>query len=474
MKSKFNKRYLLIAVYAFLTVCACVSFYLLFVNFEGVRNFVSGFLKIFTPIVYGFLIAYILNPIVNFIERLLKKNKKLKLGSDKVYRRYSMILAYLLAVAFIAVFLLIITPNLTASVNLLIGNISRYTANLNNLVQSIIQGAQKYVEDITFLSDQLENITKWFEGIVNELAAWAKNLLPQAINIVANLSKGIINVFIGIVVSIYMLSGKERFIAQIKKFSLAYFRQDHVERAIVFSRNVNEIVSGYLNGVIIDSCLVGVVTFVLLSLFGISFPLLISVISAVTNIIPFFGPFIGAIPSGFILLMIDPMQAVIYAILVLVIQQIDGNIIAPKILGSSTGIPSIWVVVAILVGSDLFGFWGMLLGVPVFAVFYQLLKVNVGKRLEAKGMPQDTEHYLTYMHSEPKVLLMDKNETRSEDEPRKLVEKIFAIIVKVIKFLWKYFTKALKFIVKLIRRFFKWLKAKIDAKNEELKNGDEK
>lgn len=469
MNGKFNKRYLLIAVYAFLTISAVVLLYLLFQNFEGVRNAVVGFVKIFTPIIYGFVIAYIINPIMKFFERTLKKNEKLKFKSDSSVRKWAMLLAYLFAAVFISVFLFIITPNLSASINLLIRNISRYTANLNSFIQSITELALKYTED-TVLSDQLENIAAGFEDILSSVVSWAKGLVPEALNIVAKLSTGILNVFVGVIVSIYMLSGKEKFIAQLKKTMLAFLKKDHVDKVLVFFRDIHKVFGDYIGGVLIDSFIVGIVTFILLSIFGISFPLLISVVVAVTNVIPFFGPFIGAVPSGFILLMIEPMQAFVFAALILLIQQIDGNIIAPKIHGNSTGIPSVWVIVAILVGSELFGFWGMLLGVPVFAVFYKWLRVTVSKRLAEKGLEPDTDHYLTYTPHESSMALISESEiTKDENRPKKLIEKIYNFLRDAIIWIFQKIGMLLKKVGELLKKLFEWIKKKTGARNDKRK-----
>ena len=469
INGKFNKRYLLIAVYAFLTVSACVLFYLLFQNFEGVRNAVFGFLKIFTPIIYGFVIAYIINPIVKFFERILRKNDKLKFKSDASLRKAAMLLAYLLAAAFIGVFVLIITPNLTASVNLLIRNISRYTANLNSFIQSITEQAKKYTEDITFLSEQLENLANSFEDIISYVVNWAKGLFPEALNIVAKLSTGILNVFVGVIASMYMISGKEKFIAQLKKVMYAFLKREHVNNTIDFFRNVHKVIGDYIGGVLIDSCIVGIVTFIFLSMFGISFPLLISVVVAVTNVIPFFGPFIGAVPSGFILLMIEPMQAFIFAGIILLIQQIDGNIIAPRIHGETTGIPSLWVIVAILVGSDLFGFWGMLLGVPVFAVFYKGISAIVERRLMQKDMSPDTSEYLAGTYEEPRALIVEKSRSDEEKKPKKLIEKIYYFLKDKLIWLFKKLVWLLKMLKEILEKLFRWLKKKIGARNDKRK-----
>jgi len=458
LNGKFNKRYFTIALYVFLTISACVLFYLLVQNFDSVRNAFASFFNTVKPIFYGFIIAYILNPIMNFIERLFKKQKKLKFKTKKSLRAWTLVLTYLFAFTVVAIFLLIITPNLTASVNLLVSNISVYSKNLNGLIQEIISSAQGYLENIPILSDQLENFAKAFEDITGTLVDWIKDLFPTAVGFISRISVGVSNFIVGLVVSMYMLGDKEKFIAQIKKFSLAVVKQKYVDRAIKLLRFVHVTIGSFLNGKIIDSLIIGVITFITLSLFRIPFPLLLSVIIAITNILPFFGPIIGAVTCIFLLLMIEPMQAVWFAILILIIQQVDGNIIGPKILGKTTGISALWVVVSILVGNALFGFWGMLLGVPVCAVLYALMRIDVAKRLEAKELPSDTEYYMTYMREEPKIILLDKideiNENGTEGKKKPFIVVVFEFVKEKILWIWSKIKKFFSAISGFIKKKF--------------------
>ena len=199
--------------------------------------------------------------------------------------------------------------------------------------------------------------------------------------------------FVALIICVYVLNSKEIFIAQSRKLILAVFKTERAEKIFELGRLTNETFGGFINGKIIDSMIIGIICFIAMNLLGLPLPMLVSVVVGVTNIIPFFGPFIGAVPSGIILLIIEPMSAVKFAVMVLVLQQVDGNIIGPKILGKSTKLASFWVMFAIIVSGGLFGFVGMVLGVPVFAVLYTYIRRAVNGRLREKAMPTDTLLY---------------------------------------------------------------------------------
>jgi len=228
------------------------------------------------------------------------------------------------------------------------------------------------------------------------LKEYGEDLLPQIANI-ANISVqiggAIFDIVIAIILSIYIMFSKETLIAQLKKGLYAIFKKDTAANLVRFARESHHIFSGFINGKLLDSLIIGILCFIGMSIIGFDFTLLISFIVGCTNVIPFFGPFFGAIPSVLILLMVDPWQAFWFAIFVLVLQQLDGNIIGPKILGDSTGLPALWVMFAILVGGGIFGVLGMFVGVPAFAVIYKFAKEYFEKLLKNKKLPEETESY---------------------------------------------------------------------------------
>jgi predicted PurR-regulated permease PerM len=183
------------------------------------------------------------------------------------------------------------------------------------------------------------------------------------------------------------------FVAQVKKINFALFSEKTADKLVYITNLANKSFSGYVSGQLIDSLMVGIITYIVMLIFGWPYPMLIAVIIGVTNILPFFGPFIGAIPSAIIILLINPWQALSFVIFILILQQIEGNIIAPRILGKSVGMSAIWVVFAIIVGGGLFGFVGMVIGVPTFSVIYTLVKEFIAKRLEKKNLSVNTNDY---------------------------------------------------------------------------------
>ena len=246
----------------------------------------------------------------------------------------------------------------------------------------------------TFIKTALEEGTDMFMN-------WMRtDLLDKTNELMSNLTVGVINVLseifnilIGVIVSIYILFSKELFVRQTKKAVYAIFSADHANMILHLTTKSNEIFGGFIIGKIIDSAIIGVLCFFGLSLLNMPYVMLVSVIVGVTNVIPFFGPYIGAVPSTILILLSDPMKGLYFVIFILLLQQFDGNILGPKILGNSTGLSAFWVIVAILLGGGLFGFVGMVMGVPTFAVLYYIAEMLVDNRLKRKKLPTDTGCY---------------------------------------------------------------------------------
>ena len=275
-------------------------------------------------------------------------------------------------------------------------------------------------EKFTYAVDYLEN---------NILTLFQEKVMPNMDTIVVNISSGIVvgvkavfNFMVGIIVAVYLLNSKETLIAQFKKFVYLLFSKKTGNKILEGLSYANMVFGGFINGKILDSIIIGILCFIFTAAIGMKYAVLISVIVGVTNIIPFFGPFIGAIPGALLALMDDPMMFIIFIIFVLALQQFDGNILGPLILGDSTGLSGMWVLVAILVGGDLFGVAGMVLGVPVFACIYALVAVLLRDGLRSKNLSSDTEDYhllkgFDLETGEP--VYKDKNDTRRTIKHRK-------------------------------------------------------
>lgn len=290
-------------------------------------------------------------------------------------------LTYVLAIVLVAVLLSFVIPQLVQSVMALVDNAGGYLNGLNAFVQDLS-------EQFKLDEELLDTMMLSYKDLVQQAANLLKSVLPQLLNYSMAVGSGVISALTALIASIYMLVGKDRLLAQLRKVVYAFLPLPRAQRVLGVCSHANHIFTGFINGKIIDSAIIGVICFVCTSLFGIQFALLISVVVGVTNIIPFFGPFIGAVPCIMILLMVNPIQALEFGIFVIVLQQFDGNILGPKILGDSTGLSAIWVLVAIIVGGGLFGFVGMVVGVPTFAVLYSLTSDFLAAKLKAKiSMP---------------------------------------------------------------------------------------
>ncbi|HCW05309.1 MAG TPA: AI-2E family transporter, partial [Clostridium sp.] len=277
-------------------------------------------------------------------------------------------------VLFIILIIWFVIPQLVSSISSLVNQIPGFLKVLENRFNIIIQDL-----NIGYLL-QTESNSNWTDFLQKGLTMFS-TILQGIVAYMLGMSSSIYNWIIGLIFSIYMLSSKERLMSQLKKVMKAFLSKEVMETILDIAVRTNNIFKGFIRGSILDSLLVGVLCFLGMTILNIPNALLISVIQAVTNIIPVFGPFIGAVPSAFIILMDDPIKALIFIVFIIILQQIDGNIIQPRIVGDSIGLPGIWVLLSIVVGSGLFGFVGLIVGVPAVAVFYSILKENINNRL---------------------------------------------------------------------------------------------
>ncbi len=390
MKINWNTKYTTISVYTVLTFTACLVVYALLFNFTGLGDFIEKFLSIIAPITWGLVIAYLVNPIMKWFEKRLKKLTEKNKPHFKLNRIISLSIAMLLFLAAIAALASIILPQVFESITSIIDNIGTYLSNFKKWIDSILV---KYPELLTEVNAQINNIEKTIMEFINNIVPKIGDIMVKITDSTLGFIVAIKDFLIGIIVAVYFLYGKEHFQAQMKKFSCAILPSKASKTFFRICAQTNSSISGFISGKIIDSIIIGCLCFISMTVMKLDFVVLISVIVGVTNIIPFFGPFIGAIPSAFLLLVASPKQVIPFLILILIIQQLDGNVIGPKILGQSTGISAFWVLFSILVGGGLFGFAGMILGVPIFAVLYSLLQEFIAYRLEGKNMSSDTNDY---------------------------------------------------------------------------------
>ncbi len=386
MKVEWNKKYTTIAIYAFLVISSSIIVYLMASQAEDLKIKFSGMIATMQPFIIGSAIAYIINFILNFYEKVVFELKYLNKLNRKYRRGIGLLLSYLTAIIVISLFMQFVLPQLVDSIVGLANNIPQYVNDASHVITEI---SEKFNLESKYMNMIVE---KWNE-LLNYIITLLTNLIPVIGNFIMTLGSSILNIIIGIIVSIYILIDKEKFIALSRKVTFSIFSAERSKRIVELAQRSNETFGKFLSGKILDSLIIGILTFIILTIFKMPYILLISVVIGITNIIPFFGPFFGAIPSAIIILCVSPIKALWFIGIILVIQQIDGNIIGPKILGDSIGISAFWILFSLLIFAKFLGLIGMIIGVPIFAIIYSIIKENVERRLKAKGLPVETEKY---------------------------------------------------------------------------------
>ena len=386
--------YLRWGVTAFITVVAILAVYDILLGDHRIGGYLGFLGAIITPIAYGAAIAYLLAPIVDFLERTVLRRwagEGLKRRRPKTWVRVvSVLLTLVIVLGAVALLLGFLISDVASNINQLIDNFSGYVAVVQEWMQSM--------EGSFTLPPELLN---WLNSLYEQAVQSADKMGAGGISeVVSALSGGVLGVFsflgnlvLGIVIAAYMMGMKETLAAQAKKIVCAVFEPYYVDRLMAAAHYADKVFGGFIRGNIIVSVLIGIICFIALRIMGVPYAPLLAVLLGVTNMIPFFGPFLGAIPSAVLIFLIDPIKSLEFIIFILVLQQLDGNILTPNILGDSTGLASLWVIISVLVAGGLFGPLGMLLGCPAFALIYALIRLGVGKGLEKRALPVETDRY---------------------------------------------------------------------------------
>ena len=432
MRRRFNwdKRYLYWGVTAFCVIAAALLFYFAVGNLSVFGNAISRVVSILAPFIWGLVICYLLSPLMRSLEerlflplcrKLYRKSKKK--NGKKLARVLAVVFSEIILVLVIVALVYMIIPQMLSSIQTLISNSGTYIDNLS-------QWADHLFENYPVLDDYLGG---FLDNFNTNFGNWLENsLLPRVGSVVTSVTSGvygvaksIYNLIIGVIVSIYLLSDKEGFLAATKRLSYSIFSVEMADQLRVGLNFVDKTFMSFLNGKLLDSLIIGIICYIVCSILQMPYTLLVSVIVGVTNIIPFFGPLIGAIPSALIILMVDPTKCLIFVIFVIILQQIDGNIIGPRILGNSTGITGFWVMFSIILGGGLFGFWGLLLGVPVFVVIYSLATNLIVKKLKRNDLPWELEDYKELDYIDPATLqVVKKASVRREELVREKAKEL--------------------------------------------------
>lgn len=388
MKIQKNDKYNTIAVYALGVIVISMVLIVAIFKFSSLTAIVSKVISVFTPLFIGITLAYVLNPVMVFIENKMLSKVFKKLKRSRI-RMISTVMTILFFIGVVAGLLAFVIPEIIDSVTSLAKNIPSYASNIKDWIQLRLSENEQIT---SFFTGQIDKITDYLSSI--SVADTVYDVFTTLTNSFIGIVTALVNFFIGLIISIYLLFDKEKLMAQSKKFMYATLPKKSCDSFFGLTSKINEIFMGSIVSKIVDSVIVGLACFFGMIILKMPYPVLISVIIGVTNIIPYFGPFIGAIPSALLILFVDPMKMVWFVVFMVVLQQIDGNLIFPKLQGDSTGISPLWALLAITVGGEFFGIIGMLLAVPVFAVIYMVTKILIEKKLRIKAMPVSTNDYL--------------------------------------------------------------------------------
>ena len=405
---KQSKKYLLVTTFG-------VVLFVALNNLGSVGAAISFVLSVVKPFAIGAVIAFLLNLQMRFIERKLLFRFRKKRG-------LSIFLTYLTAFAGITVLLSQIVPQLFNSMLALYGNIPVYLDNLNGFTELL-------VGDFGVSQSTIDAVYQMVSGFTSSSLSWLQESLPSLLReIAAAVGSGFFIGFTSLIASVYMLANKEKLITQCKRVLYATMPEKICGKAMRIARLSNSIFSGFLSGKLLVSLVLGIVCFVFMSIFNIfhsitgigwlqmPYALLISTLIGITNIIPYFGPWIGTVPSVFVLLMVSPISALLFLAFIIILQQIDNNFITPKLIGKSTGLPALWVFVGTIVGGRLWGITGMLIGVPVAAVLYILSSDFVENQLQKRGLDKSIPRFQSIVKISAKKTMKQVPDTDNKEE----------------------------------------------------------
>ena len=353
--------------------------YFSILNIHVLKAFCSKAVSVVLPFIIGFAVAFLLYPIMKWVEEKLLSKTKLKQAAK---RKISAGLAMILAILVVLGFLFLIIPSISDSVIKLSEQIGNYAVHAEAILSDMIKKYPQAADFLTWMFDIGEDT-------LMETVNYLKNTIPAILGYSIKLVTAIFDFVMGLIIALYILFDRERFYVQVKKIAYSLMSEKVVKQFRDLSVLSSKMFNSFIVGKIVDSLIIGIICYIGMSLIGFDFPLLISFIVGVTNVIPFFGPFIGAIPGFLILFIVNPVDSLWFVLFIFVLQQFDGNILGPLILGDSMGIPTLYVMFAILVGGGFFGVLGMFLGVPVFSIIYVVTKAVVEKQLEKKNIIVD-------------------------------------------------------------------------------------
>ncbi|EHK2349030.1 AI-2E family transporter [Clostridium perfringens] len=371
-KNNKIKDYIFLSTYIILLI-------FFFINIKDIMNFLYKFLGILKPFIWGIAIAFILNIPVKLIEKNLGNGKFFK----GMKRSFSITLTFLFFILAITLFILFVIPQLLSSISTLMNSIPEYLSQFEKFLEvNAINNSQSQVMMQNIINELL-NMWKEILKVTSQIVGTS---LGYLLDFTLGITYGVINFFLALVLAIYMLASKEILISQLKLIIYAFVSKNKSDRIIELGKMCNEMFSKFILGQCTEALVIGVLCFIGMIILKMPYALLISVVIGVTALIPVFGAFLGTIPSAFIILIIDPIKALWFIIFIIVLQQLEGNLIYPRVVGSSIGLSALWVMFAMIVGGSLFGIIGMLIGIPIFGVVFKILKRVANRKINEKGI----------------------------------------------------------------------------------------
>lgn len=411
MKIERNQKYFTIARYATMTIIISALAILAIFNFDELTGRLSSVTAVTTPIIIGIFSAYILNSLMTRLENgMFGKWARSEKPSDKTRARvFALTLTMLFILSVLILVIMLVIPQLMQNIVALFDNLDGYIGSIHKFIDNI---SAKLPFLRTLLGNPVDDLNEFLSGIWNSHSSEIMGFAGNIANGVMAVLDAMKNVFIGLTISIYLLAKKEMFIGQSKKLIFAFMKPDHAQRFLGVCREASKKFLGSIIGKIVEAFIMGILIFIACWIIGVPYTPLISVIMFLFNLIPFVGPVIGAVPcSLLVLLSSKPSMTIWFIVLICILQLLDGNVIAPWILGDSTGLPAVWVLISIVIGGGFFGIMGMLLSVPICAVLYMLFKDFVENKLRKRNLPRNTAQYIgnvdyitaDYVYSEPEL-----------------------------------------------------------------------
>jgi len=423
---KWDKKYLYWGMTVFCVIAAAILFYMALNYIPVIGKAISAVVGILSPFIWGLVISYLLSPLMRLLQRklfdpLIKRlyRKSKKYSGKRMARKLSVLVSEIVLLAVLTMLVYMILPQLYSSIEKIVLNSNTYIATASGWIERFLEDYPQIEEyAVSLLGDLNTSLVTWIQT----------RILPSLASIISDVASGlgvllvgIYNLIIGIIVSVYILNNLESVKANTKKLIYSIFSVEFSAKLKAAIDFVDKTFIGFIKGKLLDSAIIGLICYIFCTIVKMPYALLVSFIVGVTNIIPFFGPVIGAVPSAFIILLVSPLKCLIFVVFIIILQQVDGNLIGPKILGESIGINGFWVMFSIILGAGLFGFWGMLLGVPIFFVIYTGIGALVKRKLKRSDLPWETADYINMDYIDPvthEPVMKDSPPAREEEKPQ--------------------------------------------------------